>query len=111
MTYLTPLCVSPQPPFPTSASFNQEVETALESFDFLNCSDLDEEEEEEQEDRGEKEEERGEKEEQDNKCKEDQNKKEEEEIKEEEKNVENLYCGGRSVSVGTEMFVDRVHNC
>lgn len=27
-------------PFPTSASFNQEVETALESFDFLNCSDL-----------------------------------------------------------------------
>lgn len=29
-----------QVPFPTSASFNQEVETALESFDFLNCSDL-----------------------------------------------------------------------
>ncbi|XP_014196217.1 rho family-interacting cell polarization regulator 1 isoform X2 [Haplochromis burtoni] len=85
---------APAPPFPTSASFNQEVETALESFDFLNCSDLDEEEEEEQEDRGEKEEERGEKEEQDNKCKEDQNKKEEEEIKEEEKNAENLYCGG-----------------
>ncbi|XP_005915286.1 rho family-interacting cell polarization regulator 1 isoform X1 [Haplochromis burtoni] len=87
---------APAPPFPTSASFNQEVETALESFDFLNCSDLDEEEEEEQEDRGEKEEERGEKEEQDNKCKEDQNKKEEEEIKEEEKNAENLYCGGSS---------------
>lgn len=85
---------APAPPFPTSASFNQEVETALESFDFLNCSDLDEEEEEEQEDRGEKEEERGEKEERDNKCKEDQNKKEEEEIKEEEKNAENLYCGG-----------------
>lgn len=87
---------APAPPFPTSASFNQEVETALESFDFLNCSDLDEEEEEEQEDRGEKEEERGEKEERDNKCKEDQNKKEEEEIKEEEKNAENLYCGGSS---------------
>ncbi|KAL3992944.1 tolloid-like protein 1 [Sarotherodon galilaeus] len=91
---------APAPPFPTSASFNQEVETALESFDFLNCSDLDEEEEEEQEeeDRGEKEEEeeRGETEERDNKCKEDQNKKEEEEIKEEEKNAENLYHGGSS---------------
>lgn len=35
----------PQAPFPTSASFNQEVETALESFDFLNCSDLEEDEE------------------------------------------------------------------
>lgn len=32
-----------QAPFPTSASFNLEVETALESFDFLNCSDLEEE--------------------------------------------------------------------
>ncbi|XP_055010716.1 rho family-interacting cell polarization regulator 1-like isoform X2 [Boleophthalmus pectinirostris] len=38
---------SPGAPFPTSASFNQEVETALESFDFLNCSDLEEEENEE----------------------------------------------------------------
>ncbi|XP_053721966.1 rho family-interacting cell polarization regulator 1-like isoform X2 [Synchiropus splendidus] len=40
-------------PFPTSTSFIQEVETALESFDFLNCSDLednDEEEEKEEED-------------------------------------------------------------
>lgn len=36
---------TPQAPFPTSASFNQEVETALESFDFLNCSDLEEDEE------------------------------------------------------------------
>ncbi|XP_061670104.1 rho family-interacting cell polarization regulator 1 [Syngnathoides biaculeatus] len=36
-------------PFPTSSSFTQEVETALESFDFLNCSDLEEEEEEEEE--------------------------------------------------------------
>ncbi|XP_008335162.1 rho family-interacting cell polarization regulator 1-like [Cynoglossus semilaevis] len=34
-------------PFPTSSSFIQEVETALESFDFLNYSDVDEEEEEE----------------------------------------------------------------
>lgn len=38
-----------QAPFPTSASFNLEVETALESFDFLNCSDLEEDEEEEEE--------------------------------------------------------------
>lgn len=30
--------------FPTSASFNLEVETALESFDFLNCSDSEEDE-------------------------------------------------------------------
>ncbi|XP_072320619.1 rho family-interacting cell polarization regulator 2-like isoform X3 [Eucyclogobius newberryi] len=30
---------TPEVPFPTSASFNLEVETALESFDFLNCSD------------------------------------------------------------------------
>lgn len=37
---------TPQAPFPTSASFNQEVETALESFDFLNCSDLEEDEDE-----------------------------------------------------------------
>ncbi|XP_029000416.1 rho family-interacting cell polarization regulator 1-like isoform X2 [Betta splendens] len=50
---------SPAASFPTSASFTQEVETALESFDFLNCSDLDEEEEDEEqkEDKGEKEEE------------------------------------------------------
>ncbi|KAJ0002121.1 hypothetical protein NQD34_001917 [Periophthalmus magnuspinnatus] len=41
---------SPGAPFPTSASFNQEVETALESFDFLNCSDLEEEENEEDDD-------------------------------------------------------------
>ncbi|XP_042177023.1 rho family-interacting cell polarization regulator 1 isoform X6 [Oncorhynchus tshawytscha] len=32
-----------------SSSFTQEVETALESFDFLNCSDLDDDEEEEKE--------------------------------------------------------------
>ncbi|KAK7913073.1 hypothetical protein WMY93_013284 [Mugilogobius chulae] len=38
---------TPEVPFPTSASFNLEVETALESFDFLNCSDLEEEDEEE----------------------------------------------------------------
>ncbi|XP_019954403.2 rho family-interacting cell polarization regulator 2-like isoform X2 [Paralichthys olivaceus] len=56
---------APTVSFPTSSSFIQEVETALESFDFLNCSDLDEEEEEEQQvkDKGEKEEEQGEKDE------------------------------------------------
>nr|XP_057945766.1 rho family-interacting cell polarization regulator 1 [Doryrhamphus excisus] len=37
---------APTVPFPTSSSFTQEVETALESFDFLNCSDLEDEEEE-----------------------------------------------------------------
>ncbi|KAL3065427.1 hypothetical protein OYC64_015577 [Pagothenia borchgrevinki] len=37
----------PTVPFPVSSSFNLEVETALESFDFLNCSDLEEDEEEE----------------------------------------------------------------
>ncbi|XP_022072459.1 rho family-interacting cell polarization regulator 1-like [Acanthochromis polyacanthus] len=40
---------APTVPFPTSISFTQEVETALESFDFLNCSDLDEEEGEDEE--------------------------------------------------------------
>eukprot|EP00066_Takifugu_rubripes_P019395 XP_011608661.1 PREDICTED: protein FAM65A-like [Takifugu rubripes] len=47
-------------PFPTSVSFTLEVETALESFDFLNCADTDEEEnkdEQQQEDRSQEEEE------------------------------------------------------
>lgn len=52
--------VSSQVPFPTSSSFTQEVETALESFDFLNCSDLEEEEEEEVEEEGEEEQEQAE---------------------------------------------------
>ncbi|XP_034436948.1 rho family-interacting cell polarization regulator 1-like isoform X5 [Hippoglossus hippoglossus] len=53
---------APTVSFPTSSSFIQEVETALESFDFLNCSDLDEEEEEQQvKNEGEKEKEQGEK--------------------------------------------------
>lgn len=39
---------APTVPFPTSISFTQEVETALESFDFLNCSDLDEDEKEDE---------------------------------------------------------------
>ncbi|XP_057716664.1 rho family-interacting cell polarization regulator 1 [Corythoichthys intestinalis] len=44
---------TPTVPFPTSSSFTQEVETALESFDFLNCSDLEEDEEEELEEEAE----------------------------------------------------------
>ncbi|XP_041791221.1 rho family-interacting cell polarization regulator 1-like isoform X2 [Chelmon rostratus] len=80
-------------PFPTSSSFNQEVETALESFDFLNCSDLEDEEEKENEqqweDGGEKEEE-----EEDGQHEENQNKMEEEKVEEEEKDEENFYSGG-----------------
>ncbi|XP_020516879.2 rho family-interacting cell polarization regulator 2 [Labrus bergylta] len=79
-------------PFPTSSSFTQELETALESFDFLNCSDLDEEDEDEeqkQEDREEKEEDDGQdKEEQpklENKSVEEENKEEEEDDDEQEK--------------------------
>lgn len=87
---------SPKVPFPTSSSFNQEVETALESFDFLNCSDLEDEEEKENEqqweDGGEKEEE-----EEDGQHEENQNKMEEEKVEEEEKDEENFYSGGRSV--------------
>lgn len=43
-------------PFPTSTSFIQEVETALESFDFLNCSDLEDNDEEEEEEKEEEDE-------------------------------------------------------
>ncbi|XP_047219119.1 rho family-interacting cell polarization regulator 1-like isoform X2 [Girardinichthys multiradiatus] len=69
---------APTTPFPTSASFTQEVETALESFDFLNFSDVDEEEDDQQqEDEDEKEEPVG-------KPEEDQNKTHEEKIEEEE---------------------------
>lgn len=66
------------------------METALESFDFLNYSDLDEEEEEEQQQEDAIEEQR-------DKHEEDQSKTEEGKIEEEQKNVENLYSGGRSV--------------
>lgn len=80
-------------PFPTSSSFTLEVETALESFDFLNCSDLEEDEEEEeaeeqQEDEGKKEEEV------DGQHEENQNKMEEEKVEEEVKDEENFYSGG-----------------
>lgn len=93
---------APTVPFPTSSSFTQEVETALESFDFLNCSDLDEDDEEgkedeqpedeqQQEDEGEK------KEEDDGQHEENQNKMEEEKVEEEdeeEKDEKNFYSGG-----------------
>nr|XP_046242041.1 rho family-interacting cell polarization regulator 1-like [Scatophagus argus]XP_046242050.1 rho family-interacting cell polarization regulator 1-like [Scatophagus argus] len=87
-------------PFPTSSSFTQEVETALESFDFLNCSDLDEDEEEkedkqQQEDEGEKEEDDGQHEEKQNQTEDDKEEEEEqEEGEEEEKGEENFYSGG-----------------
>ncbi|CAL8404425.1 unnamed protein product [Boreogadus saida] len=67
------------------SSFTQEVETALESFDFLNCSDLDEEEEEEEEEekQGKQEEER--EEDQKEEREEDQKEEREEDQKEERK--------------------------
>ncbi|KAM4744461.1 rho family-interacting cell polarization regulator 1-like isoform 1-T2 [Anableps anableps] len=97
---------APAAPFPTSASFTQEVETALESFDFLNFSDVDEEEDERQqedekederqqedEEEDERQQEDEEEKEQDGNHEEDQNKTEEEKL-EEEKNVENVYSEG-----------------
>ncbi|KAL7406207.1 hypothetical protein ABVT39_015456 [Epinephelus coioides] len=111
-------------PFPTSSSFTLEVETALESFDFLNCSDLDEDEEEEeqqeqQEDEVKKKEEDDDGQHEDNQNKEEgetvaedkvaeekvveekmaeekvvEEKVEEEKVEEEEKDEENFYSGG-----------------
>lgn len=77
---------APTVPFPTSTSFSQEVETALESFDFLNCSDLDED-EEEKEDEGEKKQEDGQHEE-------NQSKLEEEKVEEDKKDEEKFFSGG-----------------
>ncbi|XP_028298998.1 rho family-interacting cell polarization regulator 1-like [Gouania willdenowi] len=95
-------------PFPTSISFTQEVETALESFDFLNCSDLEEneedeeqqeEDEEQQEENEEEDEQQQENEEekvdQQKKLDEDQSQTEEEKTdraEEEEERVENIFC-------------------
>ncbi|XP_023809261.1 rho family-interacting cell polarization regulator 1 isoform X1 [Oryzias latipes] len=76
---------TPTAPFPASASFNQEVETALESFDFLNDSDFNEDEEDRPQ-----EEEKVEEEEQCGERIEDQIKTEEETNNKEEKNTENL---------------------
>lgn len=83
---------APMAPFPTSSSFTQEVETALESFDFLNCSDLDED-EEENEDKQQQEDE-GEEEEDDGQQEKNQDKIEEEKVEEEEQDEKNLYSGG-----------------
>ncbi|KAE8297081.1 Rho family-interacting cell polarization regulator 1 [Larimichthys crocea] len=93
---------TPTVPFPTSSSFTQEVETALESFDFLNCSDLDEDDEEEKEDEQPEDEQQQEdegekKEEDDGQHEENQNKMEEEKVEEEdeeEKDEKNFYSGG-----------------
>ncbi|XP_053292470.1 rho family-interacting cell polarization regulator 1 isoform X1 [Pleuronectes platessa] len=75
---------APTVSFPTSSSFIQEVETALESFDFLNCSDLDEEEEEQHvKDEGEKE--QGAKDEGEKEGKEEQREKDEGEKEEEQR--------------------------
>lgn len=79
-----------QVPFPTSVSFTLEVETALESFDFLNCADTDEDEnkdEQQQRDRSQEEEEDkevGKEEEQEGEGDEDQEEKEEEAEEDEE---------------------------
>ncbi|XP_015254854.1 PREDICTED: protein FAM65A-like isoform X1 [Cyprinodon variegatus] len=75
---------TPAAPFPSSASFNQEVETALESFDFLNFSDVEEEEEQQQQ----------EKEELEGRCEEDQNKTQQEKILEEKDDEENVCSEG-----------------
>ncbi|XP_070762284.1 rho family-interacting cell polarization regulator 1-like [Enoplosus armatus] len=82
---------APTTPFPTSTSFTQEVETALESFDFLNCSDLDEDEEEKEDEQ--QQEDEGEKKENDGQHDENQNKMEEEKVEEEE-DEEKFYSGG-----------------
>lgn len=88
--FLTLCFICPQAPFPSSASFNQEVETALESFDFLNFSDVEEEEEQQQQ----------EKEELEGRCEEDQNKTQQEKILEEKDDEENVCSEGRLVSAG-----------
>nr|XP_040053191.1 rho family-interacting cell polarization regulator 1-like isoform X1 [Gasterosteus aculeatus aculeatus]XP_040053200.1 rho family-interacting cell polarization regulator 1-like isoform X1 [Gasterosteus aculeatus aculeatus] len=74
--------------FPTSSSFNLEVETALESFDFLNCSDLEEEEEQEEDELQPEEREKNEED-----GGEDQNKMEEKRVEEEDKDEGNFYSG------------------
>lgn len=83
----------PQAPFPTSLSFTQEVETALESFDFLNCSDLDEDEDEDgDEDEDEQQQEEKREQEEEIGQHENQNKTDAEIVEKEE----NFYSAGRS---------------
>ncbi|KAI4830495.1 hypothetical protein KUCAC02_002124 [Chaenocephalus aceratus] len=88
-----PLQDPPTVPFPVSSSFNLEVETALESFDFLNCSDLEEDEEEEGKEGGNKEVVEEKKEEDAAQPEENQIKMEEEKVEEEEKE-ERFHSGG-----------------
>ncbi|KAL1007294.1 hypothetical protein UPYG_G00084630 [Umbra pygmaea] len=76
-----------------SSSFTQDVEMALESFDFLNCSDLDDEEEEQEEEEQRKEERdeeqiKDEKEEQEEERKRNETEEQEEENKDEEQEQE-----------------------
>ncbi|XP_029314189.1 rho family-interacting cell polarization regulator 1-like [Cottoperca gobio] len=80
---------APTVPFPASSSFTLEVETALESFDFLNCSDFEEDEEEEKNE--ERQEDEGEKKKEDDagQHEENQNK-----MEEEEKDKDDFYSGG-----------------
>ncbi|XP_026233906.1 rho family-interacting cell polarization regulator 1-like [Anabas testudineus] len=103
---------APTVPFPTSASFTQEVETALESFDFLNCSDLDEDEEEKEEqeeeekdDDEQQEEEEGEKEEENGQHEEYQNQTEEKKTQEEKKAEENFLSGGSDEEDGDALEI------
>ncbi|XP_049899976.1 rho family-interacting cell polarization regulator 1-like [Epinephelus moara] len=70
-------------PFPTSSSFTLEVETALESFDFLNCSDLEEDEEEGEQQEQQEDEVKKKEEDDDGQHEENQNKEEEETVAEE----------------------------
>ncbi|XP_024151323.1 rho family-interacting cell polarization regulator 1 [Oryzias melastigma] len=91
---------TPTAPFPASASFNQEVETALESFDFLNDSDFDEDEEDRPQ-----EEEKVEREEQSGECIEDQIKTEEETNIKEEKNTEDLCSADSDEEEGNDLEI------
>ncbi|CAL8351149.1 unnamed protein product [Merluccius merluccius] len=86
---------------PSSSSFTQEVETALESFDFLNCSDLDEDEEEEQEEQDKSEEE--------DKGGESENDLVEEDVEEQEVGVEKIYTGDRSSFLPCSCFYSDDH--
>ncbi|CAL8243241.1 unnamed protein product [Lota lota] len=72
----------------SSSSFTQEVETALESFDFLNCSDLDEDEDEEEAQKEQEEEDKSEGEEKGG-----ERDFVEEAVKEQEVGVEKIYSG------------------
>ncbi|KAK5873928.1 hypothetical protein PBY51_018924 [Eleginops maclovinus] len=85
----------PAVPFPVSSSFNLEVETALESFDFLNCSDLEEDEEEEEK-------EGGHEEQVEDKKEEDAGQHEENKIKMDDKNVEEQEKEERFASGGSD---------